>query len=437
MPLQAHLALDNSNVRATRNTLLESSKHPDRVERPRLQQERPFRRRAMWTRIAITAMLAILGANTPLAGLADDENRTPAKAETASAARAWLLRPRWWRQPPVAPEPPLLTEASDDRLTVTWNAPEGLVFEIVDYDVQYRTTDSDTFLEWEHAGTATEATIVGLVESTAYEVRVRAAHELAAGDWSPPVVAATIEATPRFAEGESAVREIAENTPAGSDIGLPFHASAGARALRYGLEGPDADAFAIDPDSGQLRTRAGVSYDHESRDRHVLTVTASDPRGRSGRIAVTVLIADVDEVPGAPGAPEPVSELSTQITIGWTEHENTGPPIEGYDVQYRAFGGEFTEVELQGTTTTARVTGLQRATRYQFRVRAHQRRRRRRLVRARPRDVRRAGRVAVAVVVAAEPLRHLRHLRRHRRGRTRNRYSSGPCTFPCPRTWRR
>ncbi len=325
----------------------------------------------MWTPIAITAMLAILGANTPLAGLAaDDENGTPDEAETASAARAWLLRPRWWRQPPAAPKPPLLTHASDDRLTVSWNAPETLVFDIIDYDVQYRTADGDTFLDWEHTGTATEATIAGLVESTAHEVRVRAAHELAAGDWSPPVVAATIEATPRFAEGENTVREIAENTPAGSDIGVPFHASAGARALRYGLEGADADAFAIDPDSGQLRTRAGASYDHEARPRLELRVTATDPRGRSAGIAVLVTVTDIDEPPGPPGTPEELSASSTRLTIGWTEPGNTGPPIEGYDVQYRRFGGDFTDLEHEGTTTTARITGLQRATRYQFLVRA-------------------------------------------------------------------
>ena len=342
------------------------------MERLRLQREvRPFRRRAALTPIAVMAVAAILGADPPPAEpTTNDENGTPAEAETASAARAWLLRPRWWRQPPGTPEPPLLTDASDDRLTVSWNAPESLVFDIVDYDVQYRTADADAFLDWEHAGVAIEATITGLAESTAYEVRVRAAHELTAGDWSAPVVVATIEATPRFAEGASAVREIAENTPAGRDIGVPFHATAGARVLRYGLEGPDADAFAIDPDTGQLRTRAGASYDHEARPHLELRITATDPRGRSAGIAVLVTVTDLDEPPGAPGTPAELSASSTRLTIGWTEPGNTGPPIEGYDVQYRPFGGDFTDVEHEGTTTTARITGLQRATRYQFHVRA-------------------------------------------------------------------
>ncbi len=304
----------------------------------------------------MTAVLATLGANPLPAGpAADDENGTADEAETASAARPWLSRPRWWRQPPAAPKPPLLTHASDDRLTVSWNAPETLVFDIIDYDVQYRTADGDTFLDWEHTGTMNEATIVGLAESTAYEVRVRAAHELAGGDWSPPVVAATIEATPRFAAGESAVREIAESTLAGRDIGVPFHASAGARVLRYGLEGPNADAFAIDPNTGQLRTRAGASYDHESRPRLELTVTATDPRGRSAGIAVLVTVTDIDEPPGPPGTPEELSASSTRLTIGWTEPGNTGPPIEGYDAQYRPFGGDFVHVEHEGTATTAGV----------------------------------------------------------------------------------
>ena len=202
-------------------------------------------------------------------------------------------------------------------------------------------------------------------------------------DWSAPVVVATIEATPRFAEGASAVREIAENTPAGRDIGVPFHATAGARVLRYGLEGPDADAFAIDPDTGQLRTRAGASYDHEARPHLELRITATDPRGRSAGIAVLVTVTDLDEPPGPPGTPAELSASSTRLTIGWTEPGNTGPPIEGYDVQYRPFGGDFTDVEHEGTTTTR--ADHRTATRNPLSVpRArHQRRRRRRLVRAR------------------------------------------------------
>ena len=379
----------------TCSTLLESSKHPDRVERLRLQREvRPFRHRATLTPIAMTAVLATLGANPLPAGLAaDDENGTADEAETASAARPWLSRPRWWRQPPAAPKPPLLTHASDDRLTVSWNAPETLVFDIIDYDVQYRTADGDTFLDWEHTGTMNEATIVGLAESTAYEVRVRAAHELAAGDWSPPVVAATIEATPRFAEGESAVREIAENTLAGRDIGVPFHASAGARVLRYGLEGPNADAFAIDPDTGQLRTRAGASYDHESRPRLELTVTATDPRGRRAGIR-----GDSSQSPTSTNRLGPRAHRqncpasSTRLTIrldGAREHRpadrglrRPAPPVRRRFRRCRTRRHHHHRADHR--TATRDPLSVPRA--------RHQRRRRRRLVRARLGTYHRTGR---------------------------------------------
>ena len=35
--------------------------------------------------------------------------------------------------------------------------------------------------------------------------------------------------------------------------------------LTYTLEGADADSFGIDSASGQIQTKSGVTYDHESQ----------------------------------------------------------------------------------------------------------------------------------------------------------------------------
>ena len=80
----------------------------------------------------------------------------------------WLLPPRWWRAVPERPAPPAVVAASDTSLTVTWTAPESAVFDIADYDLQYRAGTASKFADWGHDGVATRATITGLAAATAY-----------------------------------------------------------------------------------------------------------------------------------------------------------------------------------------------------------------------------------------------------------------------------
>ena len=106
------------------------------------------------------------------------------------------------------------------------------------------------------------------------------------------------ELGPFFPPGESGARVVAENLPAGQDVGAPVVAldPDPGDTLTYSLEGPDAGAFTIDGSSGQLRTR--VVLDHEARPAHSVTVVASDPSGLSARITVTIAVTNVEE-PGA------------------------------------------------------------------------------------------------------------------------------------------
>ena len=282
----------------------------------------------------------------------------------------WLSRVRWWRLPPGRPGTPAVVAASTDTLTVTWRAPESVAFDIVGYDVQYRASGSDALLERKGDGAGTRALIDGLAEATTYELRVRAVTELGSGDWSATATATTLDGTPRFAEGETATREIAENTSGEQAIGAPLVATAAGRPLRYALGGPDGTAFALDSEIGQLRTREGVAYDHESQPQRELTVTAEGPLGRTASIAVTVQVTDIDEPPGAPGIPRTEFASPTRLALSWTAPENSGPPIEDYDLEYRAFGEAIADAGHEGPETMAELAGLSRDTRYTFRVRA-------------------------------------------------------------------
>ena len=314
------------------------------------------------------SLLFAVGIPSGVASAAEDEAAT---AELDDGLLHWLLRSRWWRQTPGQPGLPVLSAISHDRVTVTWTAPESVVFEVVGYDVQYRAAHASGFADWEHEGTATEATITGLAELTEYRIRVRAVSDVGEGDWSATASGTTLVAPPRFVEGESADRELEENTPAGEDIGEPVTARVRSGSIRYSLAGPDRTLFQIDASSGQLRTRQGVDYDHEKRSSYEVEVQATNAREGTGRILVRIAVLDVDEPPDKPDRPTVTASGLTSLRIDWVAPPNRGPMISGYDVEYREDGTEeYLDAGHERVTTSVTITGLARQTIYEVRVRA-------------------------------------------------------------------
>lgn len=313
------------------------------------------------------SFLALAGIHSGVANAAEDE---VAAADLDDGLLRWILRSRWWRQAPEQPALPTLSDISHDSLTVFWTAPESTVFKIVDYDVQYRAANAAGFVDWVHDGMATQTTITGLAEITEYRVRVRAQSEAGEGDWSAPASGTTLLAPPVFVEGESADRQVEENAAAGEVIGEPVAATVREGELRYSLAGADADAFVIDVSTGQLRTRQGVQYDHETRPSYAAEVEASHARAGTGRIAVRIAVLDVDEPPDKPAAPAVSALGSTGLRVDWDAPKNTGPAISGYDVEYRERGTEdYLDAGHEDTQTRATITGLARQTLYEVRVR--------------------------------------------------------------------
>ena len=103
---------------------------------------------------------------------------------------------------------------------------------------------------------------------------------------------------PEF-DSATATREVPENTEAGENIGAPVTATDPdtGDTLTYTLEGADLDSFDIDSASGQIQTKPGVTYDHESKSSYSVTVKADDNNGGTATIDVTITVADVDEPP--------------------------------------------------------------------------------------------------------------------------------------------
>ena len=194
-------------------------------------------------------------------------------------------------------------------------------------------------------------------------------------DWS---LATTIEmaltadnVAPVFEDGATASRGFDEDLEPGEPFGRAVIATDD-ETLVYSLEGTDAALFDIGAD-GVLLTRAGESYDHETKSSYEITVKADDGKGETATIAVTVNVGDVDEPPEAPAEPTvtPVAGSGTSLSVTWTEPANKGPAIEGYDLRYRV---ETTSGWTDGpegvTATTETLPGLAEDTSYKVQVRA-------------------------------------------------------------------
>ena len=95
-------------------------------------------------------------------------------------------------------------------------------------------------------------------------------------------------------------REVAENTPAGTNLGAPVAANDPGDILTYALSGSGAASFDIVRSSGQLRTK--VALDFETTPTYTITVTATDPFGSPATSLVTITVTDVNEAPMVTGA---------------------------------------------------------------------------------------------------------------------------------------
>ena len=104
-----------------------------------------------------------------------------------------------------------------------------------------------------------------------------------------------------FTEGESAAREVAENTAAGTNIGEPLRYSIGDifDCVQLSLHGPDAHAFDVVRiyKAAQLKTKSTLDY--ETKDTYEVRVTAVGEYFLYDRDTITVMISvtDVNEAP--------------------------------------------------------------------------------------------------------------------------------------------
>ena len=93
-------------------------------------------------------------------------------------------------------------------------------------------------------------------------------------------------------------REVAENTPAGTNLGAPIAANDPGDVLTYSIETTgDAASFSINRVTGQLQTKEALDYEDSQNRVFAVTVTATDPFGSPITSVVTITVTDVNEDP--------------------------------------------------------------------------------------------------------------------------------------------
>ena len=202
-------------------------------------------------------------------------------------------------EPPEDPAAPSVSAASSTSLTVTWAEPATTGPDIDDYDIQYREGDSGSFTSWSHNSAERTATITNLTPGTSYQVQVLARNDEGASDWSSSGTGSTDpNQLPVFTDGSSATRRLDENTTGVEDVGDPVGATDPENTpLTYSLGGTDADAFAIDTRSGQLRTDRDETWDYETKSSYSVSVKAEDGHGGERTIPVFIDLNDLNEAP--------------------------------------------------------------------------------------------------------------------------------------------
>ena len=89
-----------------------------------------------------------------------------------------------------------------------------------------------------------------------------------------PVNAQQANRVPEFPKGDSAVRVVAEGTPASQNVGEPVEAVDPGDTLTYSLAGDDAGHFGIESGTGQILTKDPLDYDAQGS--YLVTVQVTD-----------------------------------------------------------------------------------------------------------------------------------------------------------------
>ena len=177
---------------------------------------------------------------------------------------------------------------------------------------------------------------------------------------------------PQFTSSPS--RSVAENSTAvGSvtavdedDSITGYTLSGGADQGLFDLTGAGTLAFRHAPD---YESPADANQDN-SYEITVSVTSGTGNRALTAEQSILVTVTDIPEPPETPVVPT-VHPATSSLAVSWLEPDGTGPPVDDYDVQYRAVSvTTWADQTHTGPGRTATVAGLTSNTGYEVRVRA-------------------------------------------------------------------
>ena len=260
---------------------------------------------------------------------------------------------------------PIFTEGSSTTRSIAENTPAG---KNIGSPVSATDLDEDVLT---YTLSGTDAASFGIIGTSGqlqtrdpldYEKKNTYAVTVAVSDGSATdTISVTIDVTdveenndPVFVEGTATERSIAENTPAGKNIGSPVSATDldEEDVLTYSLSGADAASFAIVSTTGQLQTRAPLDY--EQKDTYSVAVHVSDGNGGTDSIGVAINVTDVEEN----NAPVFVEGTATERSIAENTPagRNIGSPVSATDLDeedvltYSLSGADAASFAIVSTT---------------------------------------------------------------------------------------
>ena len=300
--------------------------------------------------------------------------------------RAWNLDgPGRWTSDPdgivaYTPDPPAVTGVTAGRadglgsgeIRVQWQAPAFHGGRAVsEYEVQWTATDPAT--EFIPLGTNTTAatglTVSRLANGTRYWVRVSAANDVGAGDWS-----AVGSAVPSTVPDAPAITGVTGND---GQITVTWSApgSGGSAITQYQVQWTATDpATEFIPLGTDTTAATGLAIGRLANGtRYWVRVSATNANGAGDwsptGSAVPATVPDAPVIGSA-------DRGDGQITVTWSAPDDGGSALSGYEVRYRTSStsgsgaGAWQDWPHGGLATWAVISGLDNGTPYDVQVRA-------------------------------------------------------------------
>ncbi len=169
-----------------------------------------------------------------------------------------------------------------------------------------------------------------------------------------------VNEAPAFGDGVDTTLSIDENSAAGTKVDSAFTATDPdtGDTLTYSLTGTDAASFTIGSSTGQIATKTGVIYNYEAKSSYSLSVVASDGKGGTDSISVTVSLNDVAEAPTVSDTTQfknhaaKVGEVFSLTLPAADENSGDGGPYE-YLLWHRGHGKNFMDHTINGLSFNA------------------------------------------------------------------------------------